>query len=103
MTGMTRDEAVERMLKGIEGLGVNDLVEVYNELFPRTPVKHGTVNGDSARLLGPIMDHIRRGLELEEIIDLWNVVFSGVRSLYWDEVDERFYPNPEPEPLRYEE
>jgi hypothetical protein len=99
MTGMTRDEAVERMLKGIEGLDANDLVEVYNELFPRTPVKHKDINGDGARLLGPILDYIHRGLELDEIMDLWPVVFSGVRSLYWDEVDEKFYPNPELQPL----
>lgn len=99
MAGITQSEAIKRMLQEIETFPEYDVVEIYNDLFPRTPVKVAEVIGERDRLLKVIVDYVHRGLELDETIDLWNVVFPEEPTLYWDEEENQFGFNPLPEPL----
>ena len=39
--------------------------------------------------------HIRSGLEAEEIVDLWNVVFPGDRNVWYNEEDDEIHYNEE--------
>ncbi len=85
MTSIPKAEAVSTLRQQIEStLGADDLVETYNELFPATPAaRTGSRAVDDLRR--EIVDYIDRGLETEEIVDLWNVVFPEHRRVAYDE------------------
>jgi hypothetical protein len=75
--------AVNRLNTRIKTLNRDDLLEVYNELFPAKPIHDGSVM-DRGAILDQILDHVHHGIDPEEIVDLWNVVFPGEQSLEFD-------------------
>lgn len=84
MVSIPRNQAVSVLRENVEDkLGEDDLIEVYNELFPEAPAGKG--NGNGSRLRDRIIKHIEEGLESEEIADLWNVVFPEHREVLFDE------------------
>jgi hypothetical protein len=100
MPAVSKDEAIDRLVKAVEQARADDLAEIYTELFPdrQTPDATGPA---LARLVRQIVDHIRQGIEPEEIVDLWNVVFPEDRHVWFDEEDMVFrYNGPE---IRYAE
>ncbi len=78
MPALSTKEATERLAKVVEMAKQSTLGEVYAELFPEAPASPLPSAGDMAR-------YIRDGLEAEEIVDLWNVVFPGDRNVRYDE------------------
>ena len=42
-----------------------------------------------------LAQHVRSGLEAEEIVDLWNVVFPDDRNVWYDEEDDKIHYNEE--------
>lgn len=82
MSAITKEQAVQRISAEIERFGRDDLVETHNELFPDAPP--GSAETDETRLIAAIRDHIRRGLEIEELVDLWHVVFPKDRNVWYD-------------------
>jgi hypothetical protein len=52
---------------------------------------------DCEELTAGIMNRIQNGLEDEEIVDLWNVVFPKDRNVWYDDETERVHFNEEPE------
>lgn len=85
MPTISLDEAAGKITHEVEGMTVDDVVEVYNELFPEEPAAEDAVNGNLAPLVAQIVDHIQHGIEPEELVDLWNVVFPKDRQVYYDE------------------
>lgn len=96
MPTITIEAAVERIVSQIQPLGRDDLVEVYNEVFPHESVAMDDEIED-ARLLTEVMNHVQEGLEVEEVIDLWNVVFPQDRNVWYDEEATNIRYNEEPE------
>jgi hypothetical protein len=88
MPAISKDEAAEKLAKGVEKARPIDLAEIYSELFPERPSPPSPVAGDIAR-------HIRSGLEAEEIVDLWNVVFPEDRNVWYDEEARAIHYNEE--------
>lgn len=69
----------------------DDLLQIFMELHPAESLPD--VSGAKAvELAVKLAAQIRQGLEPEEIIDLWNVVFSDEPSVYYDEEDEVLRP-----------
>lgn len=103
MPAVSKDQAVERLSTEIERLGCDDLVEVHNELFPDAPrsMENGQVKRDE--LVAKIMTYVHEGLEMEEIIDLWNVVFPTDRNVWYDDESDAVHFNEEPEQVEYTE
>jgi hypothetical protein len=93
MATITRSAAVSRMSAEIETFNRDDLVEVYNELFPETP----RTADDADDLITGIRKHIQSGLADEEIADLWNVVFPKDRNVWYDGENQSLHVNEEPE------
>jgi hypothetical protein len=98
MPAVSKGEAVDRIVKAVEQAPADDLAEIYTELFSDRQAPDAT-GPALARLVTQIVDHIRQGIEPEEIVDLWNVVFPEDRNVWFDEEDMVFRYN-EPE-LRY--
>jgi hypothetical protein len=95
MPEISIDQATEKLSEALSGMTADDVVAVYNELFPDRPAKEEDVNGDARTLLAEVVEHIRRGLEPEEVLDLWNVVFPKDRNVYYDEEARRVHFNEE--------
>ncbi|CAN5601440.1 hypothetical protein BH10PLA2_BH10PLA2_39000 [soil metagenome] len=86
MPALTTDEACERLAKCVEKAKPSILPEIYAELFPEKPAVLGLSADGLAR-------HVRSGLEAEELVDLWHVVFPADRNVWYDEEDARIHYN----------
>jgi hypothetical protein len=65
MATITKHQAVHRLTEAVRKASTDDLVEIYNELFPEKPTTEAESNG-SAALAEKIVGHIDRGLEVED-------------------------------------
>ena len=88
MPALSKAEAAERLATGVERAKPSGLPEIYAELFPERPPAAPPVASEIAR-------HIRGGLEAEEIVDLWNVVFPEDRNVWYDEETRAIHFNEE--------
>jgi hypothetical protein len=88
MPALSTKEAIERLAKGVEQARPPALAEVYAEIFPE---KAGTATPSAADLAR----HVRSGLEPEEVVDLWNVVFPLDRNVWYDEQEDQIHYNEE--------
>jgi hypothetical protein len=89
MPTLSRNEVTEKLVGGVMAAKPSILREIVAELFPE---------GKSSEELNSavaIARHIKQGLESEEIVDLWNVVFPADRNVWYDEGDDRFHFNEE--------
>jgi len=88
MPALSRAEAAEKLARGVERAKASDLPEIYSELFPERPSPAPPVASEIAKC-------IRSGLEAEEIVDLWNVVFPEDRNVWYDEEAKAIHFNEE--------
>lgn len=88
MPALSTSEAAEKLARAVEKAKPSILEEVYAELFPEKPSSTAPTAGDIAR-------HIRGGLEAEELVDLWNVVFPEDRDVYYNEETKAIHYNEE--------
>lgn len=88
MPAVSTNEAAERLAKVVEKAKLNTLTEIYAELFPDKPAVAVQSAADLAQ-------HVRSGLDAEELVDLWNVVFPADRNVWYDEEDEKIHYNEE--------
>lgn len=78
MPTISEIEAAEKLASCVEKANPSHLPEIYSELFPERPSPTSLIASDLAK-------HIRTGLEPEEIVDLWNVIFPEDRHVWYDE------------------
>lgn len=103
MPAISTREAVEKLTRAVEGMHPDDLLEFYNELFPASSKSEVSPEDGGAGDRGKILQQIQRGLEVEEILDLWNVAFPQDRKVYYDEEADAIHFDEEPEALQYAE
>ena len=85
MATILKQQAIERVTQAVREARPDDLAEIYNELFPEKPTSEGEANRDSAALVQKVLAHIDNGLEVQEILDLWNVIYPRHREVWYDE------------------
>jgi hypothetical protein len=88
MPALKKNQAVEKLVEEVARAKPAALAEIYAELFPEKPAPAAPIAADLAQ-------HIRNGLEAEEIVDLWNVVFPADRNVWYDEEYEKFHHDEE--------
>lgn len=88
MPALSTQEAIEKLAKAVEKARPSTLGEIYAELFPERTSSTLPAAGDIAR-------HIRDGIEAEEIVDLWNVVFPEDRNVQYNEETKAIHYNEE--------
>jgi predicted phage gp36 major capsid-like protein len=78
MPVLTLPQALEKLAAAVERAQACDLPQISAELFPQLidPPNYSA---------GELAEHVRRGLEAEEIVDLWNVVLPADRNVWYDE------------------
>jgi len=79
-------EATDRLARGVERAKPGDLGEIYSEIFPNEPVNLQVTADELAR-------QIRSGLEVEELVDLWNVVFPQDSNVWYNEETRAIHYN----------
>jgi hypothetical protein len=85
MTTIPRQQAVDRLSEAVKNALPDDLAEIHNELFPATPIVEEQAERDPHALVGKIIEHIESGLEVQEILDLWKVIFPKHHFVDFDE------------------
>jgi hypothetical protein len=84
MATLSMREATEKLARAVESASSDRLAEIYEELFPEKSAR--AVSCTDERVLATRLgEHVRSGLEPEEVIDLWNVVFPTDRHVHYDE------------------
>jgi hypothetical protein len=99
MATITKRQAVDRLTQAVKEAHPDDLVEIHNELFPEKPATEDEANEDPALLVVKIVAHIENGLEVQEILDLWNVIFPKHRRVWFDEDDGMIHYDEKIEPV----
>jgi hypothetical protein len=88
MPALSTSEAAEKLARSVEKANSSDLPEIYSELFPEKAPATPPVASEIAK-------YIRNGLEAEEIVDLWNVMFPEDRNVWYDEEAKSIHFNEE--------
>lgn len=104
MATITKDQAVRRITESVPKLPLEDLVEVYNDIFLEERATEEEVRKNRNSIQNRIDDHIRRGLEIEEILDLWRVFFPQDRNVFYDDETNTIHLDEKEEeagPLQY--
>ncbi|HKI20183.1 MAG TPA: hypothetical protein VKA15_20000 [Isosphaeraceae bacterium] len=100
MPTLAKHEAIEKLIQAVRGMGPDDLVDFYHEVFPERPKAELDPQNGGAAVRQEILDYLGRGVEVEEILDFWNAVFPVSWNVtYDDETDEIQYLI-EPEAIR---
>jgi hypothetical protein len=85
MPTLAKKQAVEHLVAKVEKAPADELVEIYNELFPEHPTSEAEARPNVAAFRKKVLAYIDQGLEVEEILDLWNVIFPKDRDIWFDE------------------
>jgi len=86
------NDAIERLAQAVEVATPDDLVEMFAELYPEKPVPDISET-KAAGFAQNLAQYVRTGIAPEEVVDLWNVVFSAGRNVYYNEEDGTLRPN----------
>ena len=98
MPVITKEQALELLTNEVqEKLGADELLEVYNEVFPDNPHTEQEVHEDVSPLIEQLVDHINSGLEIDLVMELWGLIFTKHRNVWYDEEEERIHYHEEAE------
>jgi hypothetical protein len=102
MPAVTKEEALELLVNEMQQkLGAEELLEVYNEVFPDCPCTEEEAHENSSALMKRLVEHINSGLEVDEVIDLWGLILPKDRNVWYDDEAERIYYNEETEAVSF--
>jgi hypothetical protein len=85
---MTLKKAVKELRATIEQCPPDVLREVYKELFYGSKITEAEVLKHPEKYLNKILDHIDAGLEIEEILSLWGILFPTRYRRFYNEIDD---------------
>src|SRR5713101_7530094 len=85
MPAVSRERAVELLTEAVRHAPADDLVEIAYELFPEAPISEDEAAKHRCALVDRIVGHMSNGLEVEAIVDLWNVMFPEHWEVSFDE------------------
>lgn len=103
MATITTQNALERITEAVGKAHPDDLAEIYNELFPEAPATEDSAKANRTVLLERIVKHIDSGLEVQEVLDLWNVIFPRHRSIWFDDEEGLIHFDENGEPVGWAE
>lgn len=94
---ITRKKAGEMLAKEAEKATPADLADIYNNIYPQEKITFDEAERDHPAVLTKVLEYIKRGLEVEDIVDLWSVIFPAHRRRWFDEEKNRFHYDETPE------
>jgi len=103
MPAISKKKAVEVITAEIKKARYDDLAEYHNELFPSQPTTAEQAEKDPAAVAGKVLAQVEKGLEIDQILDLWPVIFPGRYRLWYDEEKKKIHWTEDKEIARLEE
>ena len=100
MPTLAKRDAVEKLIQTARGMGRDDLLDFHNELFPEDQLGELDQQNSCTAVRQEVLDYLARGLEVEEILDLWNVAFPEAWNVSYDDETETLQYLVEPEAIR---
>jgi hypothetical protein len=85
MPMVTKAEAVQRITDEFKKFTDEDWVDVFNELFARRMVKGQPSARKMQSIRKEVVDHVEQGLEVDDILSLWHIMFPKCRNREYDE------------------
>ncbi len=102
MPAVTKDRALELLTTEVrEKFGADELLEIYNEVFPNDPSTEEAAHEDVTPMIHRLVAHINR-MDIAEVIDFWRLIFPRHRNIWYDEEEERLHYNEEAEAVSSE-
>lgn len=102
MPAVTQDQALQLLSAEVQKYETDELLEVYNEVFPAHPSSLRKARKDPSPLVRELIEYIHSGLEIDQIIDLWGVILPRDHHLWYNEIEETIHYNEETESVPYE-
>ena len=93
MPTLSPREAIEQLTRAVERMDADDLLDFHNEVFPRERKSELSLMDAGAGDRRKILDYIARGLEIEEILDFWNVALPDAYNVHFDDDDRAIHYN----------
>lgn len=92
MPTLARREAIEKLICSAREMSLDDLLDFHNEMFPEEPMADLKPQENGATVRQKVLDYLGSGVEVEEVLDLWNVAFPEAWNVaYDDEADTICY------------
>ncbi len=91
MPAISKRKAIEALTEAFRRAPPDELAEIHNELYPEDKVREPEVRRDPATVTAKIQKAFDEGLEVETIVDLWNVVFPEHRQVRYDEETNKIH------------
>jgi hypothetical protein len=89
MPAVNQSQAQELLAGEVRKFDADELLEVYNEVFPDHASTAEEAHENPAPLVERLVDHIHSGLEIDELIDLWGVILPRHHNLWYDEEEDK--------------
>jgi ATP-dependent protease Clp ATPase subunit len=99
MPAITREEAIEQMVRAVESFPADELIELYNELFPKEAVPFTTPAEAVAPLAARIVAYLRGDRGMDQIVELLSLIVPRRRRVYYDETEDKIHYSEEADPL----
>jgi len=98
MPEVSRDEAIDLLAKAIaNGFAVDELLEIHDDLFPDNPYPEGNARKDPLPLIKQLTEYVHSGLAIDELVALWNLVFTHHRDVWYNEEEDSIHYSDEAE------
>jgi len=99
MPTIPANEAVGRLIREVEeNLPADELLEIRNELIPGQPRLPEEAVQDKKALMDHIVAYLNSGLPMEEVAEMWNLIFTRHRNVWYNEMEDQIHYNEEREP-----
>src|SRR5262245_59395375 len=95
MPEIKKDEALALLTREVEHFELDELLEVYNELFSREPYEEAKARQDARPLVKRLVDFLSNGLNEDEIVAMWELIIPKHRNVWYNEEDDIFSYNEE--------
>jgi hypothetical protein len=99
MPTLSKPAAIEKLTDAVKGMRPDDLLDFHNELFPMEPQPKLDPKDGVAAVRKKITDYLGQGLEVEELLDLWNVAFPEACNVEYDDETDMIHYLEEPDSI----
>ena len=96
-------DAVRTLTEKVREMDLADLRDAHNELFPETPIPPIDPSSQGAGVRQKVLAYLAGGVAVEEILDLWSVVFPEAWNAYYDDETGTIHYLVEPEAIQLAE
>jgi len=103
MPDLSTHEALDRLTDAVRGMNPDDLLAFHTSLFPRERKAELSRSDAGASDRRKILEYLGRGLEIEEILDMWNVAFPGAYHVRYDDETQKIRYSEVPDAIELSE